>query len=355
MPAQDQLLLTSRVAGISRRVVARRLLRWLLVVVAVVHRVRLEADPARHRVSRRSPTSTDRTITSSCARCACRAPLVGVMVGACLGLSGAIMQGLTRNPLADPGILGVDAGAALAVVIGIYVFDVGSLLGYVWFSFAGALVASLVVYGLGSAGRTAPRRSRSRSAGAALVGAARFVHVGDPAARHRDARPVPVLGRRLDRRAVTGDIARQVAPFAVVAVVLSLCTWRALTRSHSATTSRVRSARRSAAPRAAVLDRDRPHRGHRDGGVRADRFRRPRHPAHGPQVHRSGAPLAAAVLDGPRPDPAARQRHRRPRDRPPVRGPGRHRHRARRRAVLRAPSPAAPAGNCDGTSPERRR
>ena len=48
--------------------------------------------------------------------------ILGVLVGAALGLSGAVMQGVTRNPLADPGILGVNAGAALFVVIAISVF-----------------------------------------------------------------------------------------------------------------------------------------------------------------------------------------------------------------------------------------
>ena len=153
--------------------------------------------------------------------------VIGLMVGACLGLSGAIMQGLTRNPLADPGILGVNAGAALAVVIAIYVFDAGSLLGYVWFSFAGALVASVIVYGLGSGGRTGATPVKIALAGAAvsaLLGSFtsaillldtatldqfRFWSVGSIAGRD-------------------GDIARQVAPFVVVAVALSLCTWRAL-------------------------------------------------------------------------------------------------------------------------------
>jgi iron complex transport system permease protein len=152
---------------------------------------------------------------------------VGLMAGACLGLAGAIMQGLTRNPLADPGLLGVDAGAALAVVIGIYVFDVGSLLGYVWFSYAGALVASVVVYGLGSSGRSGATPVKIALAGAALsallgsftsaillldtetLDQFRFWNVGSVAGRD-------------------GDIARQLAPFAIVAIAVSLCTWRAL-------------------------------------------------------------------------------------------------------------------------------
>jgi iron complex transport system permease protein len=71
--------------------------------------------------------------------------LVGLGVGAGLGLAGAVMQGVTRNPLADPGILGVNAGASLAVVAAIYVFGVGSLTGYVWFAFLGAAVVSVGV------------------------------------------------------------------------------------------------------------------------------------------------------------------------------------------------------------------
>src|SRR5215207_6953502 len=63
--------------------------------------------------------------------------VLGLLAGAALGLAGAAMQGVTRNPLADPGILGVNAGAALAVVAGIYVFGISALTGYIWFAFLG--------------------------------------------------------------------------------------------------------------------------------------------------------------------------------------------------------------------------
>ena len=79
--------------------------------------------------------------------------ILGVLVGATLGLAGAVMQGVTRNPLADPGILGVNAGASLLVVVGISAFGVTSILGYVWFAFAGAAVASTVVYSVAALGR----------------------------------------------------------------------------------------------------------------------------------------------------------------------------------------------------------
>jgi iron complex transport system permease protein len=95
--------------------------------------------------------------------------IVGLLVGAALGAGGALMQGLTRNPLADPGILGVNAGAALFVVIGIYWFGLQSLLGYVWFAFIGAALASVVVYSLGSLGREGATPVKLALAGAALT------------------------------------------------------------------------------------------------------------------------------------------------------------------------------------------
>jgi iron-siderophore transport system permease protein len=79
---------------------------------------------------------------------------LGLLAGAALGLSGALMQALTRNPLADPGLLGVTAGSGFGVVIAVGAFGLGTLYGYIWFSFAGALLASVVVYLLGRLGRS---------------------------------------------------------------------------------------------------------------------------------------------------------------------------------------------------------
>jgi iron complex transport system permease protein len=73
--------------------------------------------------------------------------LAGLVVGAALGLTGAVMQGLTRNPLADPGLLGVNAGASVAVVVAISVLGVTAPAGYAWFAVAGAAGAAAVVYG----------------------------------------------------------------------------------------------------------------------------------------------------------------------------------------------------------------
>ena len=94
--------------------------------------------------------------------------LLGLLVGSALGLAGALMQGVTRNPLADPGILGVEAGAALLVVIAISVFGIDSLSQYVWFAFVGAGVVAVFVYGLGSLGREGATPVKLALAGAAV-------------------------------------------------------------------------------------------------------------------------------------------------------------------------------------------
>lgn len=78
--------------------------------------------------------------------------LLGLVVGLALGTAGTLIQAHTRNPLADPGLLGVNQGAAFAVVVAVVVLNVQSLYGYVWFGFAGALVASVVVFALGGVG-----------------------------------------------------------------------------------------------------------------------------------------------------------------------------------------------------------
>lgn len=91
-----------------------------------------------------------------------------MLVGAALGVTGAIMQGLTRNPLADPGLLGIESGAAFAVVMGIFVFHINSLPVYAVFAFAGATLTALAVYGLGSLGRSGATPFKLTIAGAAF-------------------------------------------------------------------------------------------------------------------------------------------------------------------------------------------
>lgn len=80
--------------------------------------------------------------------------LLGLLVGAALGVAGALMQSVTRNPVADPGLLGVNAGAAAAVVTAIALFGVTSPRSYIWFAFLGAVAVTALVWTV-SGGRAA--------------------------------------------------------------------------------------------------------------------------------------------------------------------------------------------------------
>lgn len=95
--------------------------------------------------------------------------LIGIFAGAALGLSGTILQGVTRNPLADPGIMGINAGAAAFIVFGIMVLGAQSPSVYVWFAFIGAGVATVTVYGIASFGREGATPVKLALAGAAVT------------------------------------------------------------------------------------------------------------------------------------------------------------------------------------------
>ncbi|SIQ00861.1 iron complex transport system permease protein [Rhizobium sp. RU33A] len=79
--------------------------------------------------------------------------VLALLAGAALGLAGAVMQGVTRNPLADPGILGVNVGASLAVVVGVAWFGISSAHAFIWIAIAGAAATAVFVYVIGSMGR----------------------------------------------------------------------------------------------------------------------------------------------------------------------------------------------------------
>ncbi|MEU6717081.1 iron ABC transporter permease [Nonomuraea sp. NPDC046802] len=81
--------------------------------------------------------------------------VLAIVAGVALGVSGALIQGYTRNPIADTGLLGVNSGASFAVVSVILLFGLASPFQYVWFAFLGAALAGLVVFGLASLGRGA--------------------------------------------------------------------------------------------------------------------------------------------------------------------------------------------------------
>ncbi|MGZ3146053.1 FecCD family ABC transporter permease [Lentzea chajnantorensis] len=79
--------------------------------------------------------------------------VLAVVAGLALGVAGALIQGHTRNPIADTGLLGVNSGASFAVVLAVYLFGLQNPLQYLWFALAGAAAAGVVVFGLASLGR----------------------------------------------------------------------------------------------------------------------------------------------------------------------------------------------------------
>ncbi|MGV9409844.1 iron chelate uptake ABC transporter family permease subunit [Nocardia sp. NPDC003693] len=95
--------------------------------------------------------------------------LLGLLAGLALGVAGCLMQGLTRNPLADPGLLGINAGAAFAIALAVAFLGATEITSYVWFGFAGAAVVSLMVYRLGTAGRQGADPIRLTLAGVAVT------------------------------------------------------------------------------------------------------------------------------------------------------------------------------------------
>ena len=95
--------------------------------------------------------------------------VTGIIVGAALGVCGALIQAYTRNPLADPGILGVNAGATFAITIAIGALGIGSPLGFVWFALGGALIATVGVYLVAAAGRLGPTPEKLTLAGVAVA------------------------------------------------------------------------------------------------------------------------------------------------------------------------------------------
>jgi iron complex transport system permease protein len=151
--------------------------------------------------------------------------VLGLLAGAALGLAGAVLQALTRNPLADPGLLGINAGASAAVVTAITFLGVTSLNGYVWFAFLGAAAVGALVWFLGgSRGATPVRLALAGTAlSAALYGYLQAVMIMDDAA----------LGKM--RFWTVGSLSsasestiRQVLPFLLAGVVLALALSRPL-------------------------------------------------------------------------------------------------------------------------------
>ena len=169
-------------------------------------------------------SSTDETVVRDV-----RIPrtLLGLLVGAALGLSGALLQGVTRNPIADPSIMGLSAGAAAFVVLGIAVLGVSQVSGYVWLAFAGTAVAALLVYAVASVGRDGPTPVKLALAGAAVAAGLWSLMTGvvltdlDALDQIRFWQLGSLAGRN-------APVLEQVAPFLAFGLALALLCGRAL-------------------------------------------------------------------------------------------------------------------------------
>lgn len=153
--------------------------------------------------------------------------VLAVIAGAALAVSGALMQGATRNPLGDPGILGINMGASLTVVAGIAFFGLTTATSFIWAAICGAAVTALFVYAVGSLGRGGATPLKLALAGAAtsaaLASLIRAVvlprsDIGDSALSWQ----IGGVGGG------TFDSIRQVLPFLVVGFAISLLSARGL-------------------------------------------------------------------------------------------------------------------------------
>ncbi len=153
--------------------------------------------------------------------------LIGLMVGAALALAGTVLQGITRNPIADPGILGISQGASVAVVMAIAFAGVHTLTGYVWFAFGGAAIASVGAYAIASSGRGGATPVKLALGGAAINALLASVTVGilttNAAAldEFRFWQVGSIAGRE-------SDVVQQVWPFLLLGVALVLSVARGL-------------------------------------------------------------------------------------------------------------------------------
>jgi iron complex transport system permease protein len=153
--------------------------------------------------------------------------VLGILVGACLGIAGAVMQGQTRNPLADPGLFGVSAGASFAVVIGVYALHTTSTTFVLLLALVGAMGASVVVFGVAALGRglasPVPLAIAGTAVSALLTAVTSFLVLGDETtlAAYRIWVVGSLSGRRLDNLGV-------VLLFAAVGLLLAIANTRSL-------------------------------------------------------------------------------------------------------------------------------
>jgi iron complex transport system permease protein len=155
---------------------ARVRLAWLLVVVVVLFLVMLASVAFGSRVVGWSDIvaafgGTDETLDQAAVVKRIPRTVLAALVGAALALSGAVMQGVTRNPLADPGILGVNMGAMLAIAVAMVTVGLSTATEYIWVAIAGAALSAVFVYAVGSLGRGGATPLKIALAGAATSAA----------------------------------------------------------------------------------------------------------------------------------------------------------------------------------------
>jgi len=149
---------------------------WLLVAVGVVTVAALASVAVGVAVVGwgdvvRGLTGDDSTLGAAAVAKRVPRTVLALLVGGALGLSGAVMQGITRNPLADPAMLGITNGASLAVVSGIAFFGLSSPSAYLWVAIGGAAATAVFVYAVGSMGRGGATPLKLALAGAATAAA----------------------------------------------------------------------------------------------------------------------------------------------------------------------------------------
>lgn len=152
---------------------------------------------------------------------------IGLITGLALGLGGTLMQALTRNPLADPGLLGVSAGASFGIVVSIVAFGIATLYGFIWFALLGAAAASVVVFVLGRMGRSGLTPVKLALAGIAVTAflgsmtSAMVLMDIEALDRYRFWSAGSLAG-------LNGDVAVQILPFVVVGALLAFAAAPAL-------------------------------------------------------------------------------------------------------------------------------
>ncbi|MCM2388846.1 FecCD family ABC transporter permease [Streptomyces albipurpureus] len=153
--------------------------------------------------------------------------LIGLMVGAALALSGTVLQGLTRNPIADPGILGISQGASAGVVLAIAFAGIHSLLGYIWFALIGAALATVAVYAVAHSSRGGATPVKLALAGAAISALLASVTTGVLATRSAtlDEFRFWQVGAIAGRDA---EVVTRIWPFLLLGAVLAISVARGL-------------------------------------------------------------------------------------------------------------------------------